>query len=98
MSKECRNPNAIGNATTPDSLLRISRIRVSFVIRHSDFSRRVVGGHDPAMTPGGRRPHLPLRRSARLQLRACATHLFYATSRVSDADHQWTDQKIRRAD
>src|SRR2546428_6582834 len=51
---------------------------------------------NPAVEPV--RSKTNLRLSARLQLRACAAQFFYATSRVSDADNQWTDQKIRRAD
>src|SRR6266568_3722533 len=38
MPKQYRIPNSQLNAATPDSLFRISRIRASFVICHSDLS------------------------------------------------------------
>src|SRR6266851_3785588 len=37
MPKECRNPNAQTNAAIPDSLVWISSLRISFVIRHWSF-------------------------------------------------------------
>src|SRR5438552_15155058 len=37
MTKEFRNPNAKWGCTVPSSLLRISNIRASFVVRASSF-------------------------------------------------------------
>src|SRR5437870_1209475 len=68
-------------------------------IRACKFQARFADQHSCGLKSALQSNNLRMHgQRTQLQLRACATPCFYATSPVSDADNQWTDQKIRRAD